>query len=232
MAWRRYGRLISRVALGTGEADARDINAGFLTRLAKGRPMVALKLATTLDGRIALADGASRWITGPEARQRAHLLRATYDAILVGTGTVAADDPPAYLPARRPGGPLASPHCPRPGPAAAAGRAGIRWCSANLAGPWPWRGGGRAPMPCGERASNSWKSPLAPTDKLDLAGLVRQAGRTGPHAGAGGERRQIRGGAVSCRPGRPALLVSRRRHHRQRRPGGDRRSWACKTLIA
>lgn len=81
------------VDLGTGATEAREINAGFLTRLAQGRPMVALKLATTLDGRIALANGASRWITGPEARQRAHLLRATHDAILVGTGTVAADDP-------------------------------------------------------------------------------------------------------------------------------------------
>ncbi len=81
------------VATGPGAAEAREINAGFLMRVAQGRPMVALKLATTLDGRIALANGASRWITGPEARQRAHLLRATHDAILVGTGTVAADDP-------------------------------------------------------------------------------------------------------------------------------------------
>lgn len=81
------------VATGAGAAEAREINAGFLTRLTQGRPMVALKLATTLDGRIALASGASRWISGPEARQRAHLLRATHDAILVGAGTVAADDP-------------------------------------------------------------------------------------------------------------------------------------------
>lgn len=81
------------VAVGTGAAAALEINAGFLTRIALGRPMVALKLATTMDGRIALANGASRWITGSEARQRAHLLRANHDAILVGTGTVAADDP-------------------------------------------------------------------------------------------------------------------------------------------
>lgn len=81
------------IAVGTGAAAALEINAGFLTRIAHGRPMVALKLATALDGRIALANGASRWITGSEARQRAHLLRASHDAILVGTGTVAADDP-------------------------------------------------------------------------------------------------------------------------------------------
>jgi diaminohydroxyphosphoribosylaminopyrimidine deaminase/5-amino-6-(5-phosphoribosylamino)uracil reductase len=79
--------------VGAGAAEAREINAGFLSRITKGRPMVALKLATTLDGRIALANGASRWITGPEARRRAHLLRTSHDAILVGTGTVAADDP-------------------------------------------------------------------------------------------------------------------------------------------
>jgi diaminohydroxyphosphoribosylaminopyrimidine deaminase/5-amino-6-(5-phosphoribosylamino)uracil reductase len=81
------------VSLGVGAEEARDINAGFLNRLARGRPMVALKLATSLDGRIALASGESRWITGPEARQRAHLLRATHDAVLVGTGTARSDDP-------------------------------------------------------------------------------------------------------------------------------------------
>ena len=81
------------VSLGVGAEEARGINAGFLTRIARGRPMVSLKMATSLDGKIALASGESRWITGSEARQRTHLLRATHDAILVGTGTAAADDP-------------------------------------------------------------------------------------------------------------------------------------------
>ena len=83
------------IAVETGAlADrARDLNAGFLTRVAKGRPFVSLKLATSLDGRIATKAGESRWITGEEARAFGHRLRATHDAIAVGSGTVLADDP-------------------------------------------------------------------------------------------------------------------------------------------
>jgi diaminohydroxyphosphoribosylaminopyrimidine deaminase/5-amino-6-(5-phosphoribosylamino)uracil reductase len=81
------------VESGLGAAEAAEINAGFFLRLRQGRPLVTLKLATSLDGRIATATGESRWITGPAARERAHLLRATHDAILVGTGTAIADDP-------------------------------------------------------------------------------------------------------------------------------------------
>ncbi len=66
---------------------------GFLTRRRFGRPQVTLKLATSLDGCIAMADGTSRWITGPQARAHAHLERSRHEAILVGRGTYVADAP-------------------------------------------------------------------------------------------------------------------------------------------
>lgn len=81
------------VVEGSAEAPARAAMAGFLTRRAKGRPFVTLKLATSLDGRIALASGESRWITGPEARAHAHLERARNEAILVGRRTAEIDRP-------------------------------------------------------------------------------------------------------------------------------------------
>ena len=74
-------------------AEAARIMAGFLTRQRLGRPHVTLKLATSLDGKIAAANGASRWITGEEARAHAHLERARCDLIIVGRGTLDADQP-------------------------------------------------------------------------------------------------------------------------------------------
>ena len=81
------------VDLGEGAAEAAEINAGFLLHIREGRPLFHLKLATTLDGHIATASGESRWNTGEAARTDGHRLRATHDAVLVGAGTVAADDP-------------------------------------------------------------------------------------------------------------------------------------------
>lgn len=73
-------------------AAARSLE-GYLTRARLGRPHITLKLATSLDGCIAMADGTSQWITGPEARAHAHAVRARMDAILVGGETLRADAP-------------------------------------------------------------------------------------------------------------------------------------------
>jgi diaminohydroxyphosphoribosylaminopyrimidine deaminase/5-amino-6-(5-phosphoribosylamino)uracil reductase len=75
------------------ESEARELNIGFLSRVTRGRPWVRLKAAATLDGRTALADGRSQWITGEPARRDAHRWRARACALLTGIGTVKADDP-------------------------------------------------------------------------------------------------------------------------------------------
>ncbi len=74
-------------------AEAAALNAGFISRIARGRPRLTLKLATSLDGRIATGAGESKWITGPAARREVHLMRAKSDAVLVGAGTARVDDP-------------------------------------------------------------------------------------------------------------------------------------------
>ncbi len=89
------------VETGLGAAEAAEVNAGFLLHRRLGRPLVTLKLATSLDGRIATRGGESQWITGAPARAQTHRLRAEHDAIMVGTGTVLADDP--QLTCRLPG---------------------------------------------------------------------------------------------------------------------------------
>ncbi len=81
------------VVTGVCADEAAVLLGGYLRCRAGGLPFVTLKLATTLDGKIATGTGESQWITGPEARARVHVMRAAHDAILVGSGTVLADDP-------------------------------------------------------------------------------------------------------------------------------------------
>ena len=83
------------IAVETGllEADARELNAAYVRHRETGQPFVLLKLAQTLDGRIATRNGHSKWITGEGARERVHLMRSRADAVLVGIDTVLADDP-------------------------------------------------------------------------------------------------------------------------------------------
>lgn len=82
-----------QVDVGLCADEAQEVNFGFITRILKGRPGVTLKLATSLDARVATGTGHSQWITGPDSRAGGHLLRANHDAILVGIGTALADDP-------------------------------------------------------------------------------------------------------------------------------------------
>ncbi|SMY10757.1 bifunctional diaminohydroxyphosphoribosylaminopyrimidine deaminase/5-amino-6-(5-phosphoribosylamino)uracil reductase RibD [Brevibacterium jeotgali] len=96
------------VRTGVREAEARALNARWLGAVDEHRPFTTLKIAQSLDGRIAAADGTSQWITSPASRERVHTLRARVDAVVVGTGTAHADDPrltartgtPATQPAR------------------------------------------------------------------------------------------------------------------------------------
>src|SRR4029077_15323528 len=78
---------------GLMEAEAKELNIGFVSRMTRKRPWVRIKIAATLDGRTALANGKSQWITGTAARRDGHRWRARACAILTGIGTVKADDP-------------------------------------------------------------------------------------------------------------------------------------------
>lgn len=89
----RLRRAGVRVECGLMEREAAELNAGYVLRLTAGRPWVRVKLALSLDGRTALASGASRWITGEEARRDVQRWRARSSAVMTGIGTVLTDDP-------------------------------------------------------------------------------------------------------------------------------------------
>jgi diaminohydroxyphosphoribosylaminopyrimidine deaminase/5-amino-6-(5-phosphoribosylamino)uracil reductase len=95
------------VDAGLLEDAARQVNQGYLSRIQAGRPIVTLKLAVSLDGRIAAHNGDSQWVTAEDARAASHGLRATHDGIAVGVGTAIADDP--HLTCRLPGLPARDP---------------------------------------------------------------------------------------------------------------------------
>ena len=92
------------VTVGVLEASAAALNPGYRSRMTRGRPLIRSKLAASLDGRTALANGESQWITGEAARRDVHRWRARASAVLTGIGTVLADDPEldARLPASHP----------------------------------------------------------------------------------------------------------------------------------
>ena len=97
---RTAGRSLARlrragisVTVGVEAEACRELNRGFVSRVSRGRPFTTLKLAATLDGRIATARGESRWISGPRARAFVHRLRRASDALAVGSRTALADDP-------------------------------------------------------------------------------------------------------------------------------------------
>jgi diaminohydroxyphosphoribosylaminopyrimidine deaminase/5-amino-6-(5-phosphoribosylamino)uracil reductase len=168
------------VATGCLADEAAALNDGFLTRIALGRPRLTLKLATSLDGRIATGDGESRWITGPLARREVHLLRATSDAVLIGAGTARADDPRLNvrgigLDARQPvrvvvTGSLALPRESHLG--RTAGEAPL-WLAHHVEAD-PSR---RAAW--GERGATLLEIPFQPDGQLDLGALFQRLGERG-----------------------------------------------------
>lgn len=95
------------VTLGLCAEEAARLNAGFISRVTRNIPLVSVKIASSMDGRIALGNGESKWITGDEARAYGHFLRASHDAIMIGSATAITDDP--LLNCRLPGLEAASP---------------------------------------------------------------------------------------------------------------------------
>ena len=164
------------VSIGCRAQEALMAHRGFFSRLQNGRPRVTLKLATSLDGRIATASGESQWITGVEARRDVHGLRACHDAVMVGGGTARADNPSLTVRGlnldRQPVRVVASRYLNFDVPALQASRdVALLWlCQAPQAG-----------------ENGAWQTqcdallqvPLAPDGQLDLAALMQALGSRG-----------------------------------------------------
>ncbi|HSE77705.1 MAG TPA: bifunctional diaminohydroxyphosphoribosylaminopyrimidine deaminase/5-amino-6-(5-phosphoribosylamino)uracil reductase RibD [Alphaproteobacteria bacterium] len=168
------------VDVGLCAEEAREVNCGFLLRLGEGRPLVTLKTATTLDGRIATRSGESQWITGEAARARAHLLRAQHDGVMIGVGTAIADDP--ELTCRLPGLAAASPvrilvdprlRLPLTSTLVRTARRVPTWVLALASADAARR---EAFVGCGIEVIDV---PMAKDDRLDAAGLLRILGERG-----------------------------------------------------
>jgi len=171
------------IAVETGllEHETRALNLGFFNRIELGCPLVTLKLATSLDGRIATATGQSQWITGPEARRAVHAMRARHDAVLIGAGTARSDDPSLTVRdlgmSRQPVRIVASHRLDLPLDgvlAKTAGEVPVWLCHGDGADPGllsAWEGLGAHLLPCKTREGR-----LDPTDMLNAlgrAGLTR-----------------------------------------------------------
>jgi diaminohydroxyphosphoribosylaminopyrimidine deaminase / 5-amino-6-(5-phosphoribosylamino)uracil reductase len=157
-----------------GREAALDLNRGFFIRQALGRPWVALKVAASLDGRIALANGSSQWITGTAARAWGHGLRASFDGILAGTGTLLQDDP--ALTCRLPGLERRHPQrilLDRQGRLSPAARA------LTAPGPRPWLVTARPDHPAADTADLIVLTPDPDTGRLPLPELLQELGRRG-----------------------------------------------------
>ena len=164
------------VTMGCRAQEASVAHRGFFSRLQNGRPRVTLKLATSLDGRIATASGESQWITGAEARRDVHGLRACHDAVLVGGGTARADNPSLTVRGlgliRQPIRIVASRHLDFDGAAlqASRDRAPLWLChgpQADVSGAWH------------SQCDALCEVPLAPEGLLDVAELLQALGTKG-----------------------------------------------------
>jgi diaminohydroxyphosphoribosylaminopyrimidine deaminase/5-amino-6-(5-phosphoribosylamino)uracil reductase len=160
------------------KSDADIAHAGFFSRIKLNRPFVTLKLAISLDGRIATSTGDSEWITGDQSRRFVHYLRATHDAVMVGRGTVLADDPTLNV---RGFGKMRQPvrvvvdsnmnSAPNGNLAKTANDTPVWFCHTQQADFTPWNNTGAISIPC-ETIENRVDIAHAMT-KLANAGLTR-----------------------------------------------------------